>query len=77
LRCTDGVGYISISIIMAPPQKKRKVSATNGSNGVKLFPNPPLAAATLTDKQRWQGFCEIESEPVSVFPLICRLSRRS
>jgi ubiquitin carboxyl-terminal hydrolase L5 len=59
---------------MAPPTKKRKVNgnhtngddATNGTLNSKVFPNPPLVAATPIDKQRWQGFCEIESEPVSL-----------
>lgn len=31
----------------------------------KAYPNPPSAQASEEDKQKWQGFCEIESEPVS------------
>ncbi|KAL9123216.1 MAG: hypothetical protein Q9187_000233 [Circinaria calcarea] len=30
----------------------------------RLFPNDPSTAATDEDKRRWNGFCEIESEPV-------------
>lgn len=29
----------------------------------KAYPNPPSAQASEEDKQKWQGFCEIESEP--------------
>lgn len=29
------------------------------------FPRPSLAPATTDDKKNWNGFCEIESEPVS------------
>ncbi|OCL05325.1 cysteine proteinase [Glonium stellatum] len=29
----------------------------------KAYPNPPSAQASEEDKRKWQGFCEIESEP--------------
>ena len=39
----------------------------------RAYPSDPLSAATLEDKMKWKGFCEIESEPVG--PLI--ISARS
>ena len=32
----------------------------------KVFPNEASAAATDADKRNWKGWCEIESEPVSI-----------
>jgi hypothetical protein len=45
--------------------KKRKRAAA--SNGKMLIdnPEPPYPAATDEEKRAWQGFCEIESDPVS------------
>ena len=33
----------------------------------KIFPGNPLQAASIEDKANWNGFCEIESEPVSTY----------
>lgn len=30
----------------------------------KVFPGDPAVPATEEDKKNWNGFCEIESEPV-------------
>lgn len=53
---------------MVPPPKKRKVDESsnghvNGTNGVKGKALSNIAA-TIEEKARWQGFCELESEPV-------------
>ena len=39
--------------------------STNSHTSAKAFPANPSAPASNKDKTRWQGFCEIESEPVS------------
>lgn len=36
-----------------------------------VFPSPPEMPATAFDKENWQGFCEIESEP-ALFSVILR-----
>ncbi|KAB2572856.1 putative ubiquitin carboxyl-terminal hydrolase protein [Lasiodiplodia theobromae] len=49
--------------------KRRKVKDANGaSNGLpedkdRIFPNDASLAATVEDKRKWQGFCEIENDP--------------
>jgi len=56
---------------MAPPQKKRKpeinvpkdIAITAEQNGIHTS---NLTPATDEDKRQWQGFCEIENEPVCV-----------
>jgi len=53
---------------MAPPSKKRKVDESpennlNGTNGHHTKP-PINMTATSEEKAQWQGFCELESEPV-------------
>ncbi|KAL1958473.1 hypothetical protein VTO42DRAFT_4337 [Malbranchea cinnamomea] len=55
---------------MAERVKRRRLnpgsrSATeNGTEEtVRYFTNPPLAALTEAEKSKWNGFCEIESEP--------------
>lgn len=41
----------------------------------KVFPQFPSAPATVQDKIRWKGFCEIESEPVRFYSFhICAQS---
>ena len=55
---------------MAPPAKKRRVGGnSNESNGHASDDqgrtyHPPFPPVTLEAKTKWQGFCEIESEPV-------------
>lgn len=44
--------------------EKTKVEGEEGK-AENFFPNSPSAAATDEDKRQWQGFCEIESDPVS------------
>ncbi len=56
---------------MAPSQKKRKTEInvpkdtafTAQQNGIHIS---NLIPATDEDKRQWQGFCEIENEPVCV-----------
>ena len=58
-------------ILIAPPLKKRCVNGApaNGEDAQpsKLYHGSPADPATEEDKRQWQGFCEIESEPVCVF----------
>lgn len=56
---------------MATRASKRRKTKTNGScsNGLlaeqgRVFPNDASVAATAGDKRKWQGFCEIENDPV-------------
>ena len=56
--------------------KQKGADSPNGSDPTthaKTFPQEPSAPATDKDKVRWKGFCEIESEPVSILNLFCRL----
>jgi hypothetical protein len=49
------------------PSSDKKRKRTAASNG-RIFmdnPEPPYPAATDEEKRSWQGFCEIESDPVS------------
>lgn len=58
---------------MATRAKRRRLNGspeTLPEDHVKQFPNPPLARASDADRKAWQGFCEIESEPVCGPPLI-------
>lgn len=54
---------------MATRAKRRRLNGSPETllpeDHVRQFPNPPLARATDSDRKTWQGFCEIESEPVS------------
>jgi ubiquitin carboxyl-terminal hydrolase L5 len=50
--------------------EKRKRSAANGPIYTQDF-EPPYRAATMEEKDCWQGFCEIESEP-AIFNLMLR-----
>ncbi|EMD97450.1 hypothetical protein COCC4DRAFT_53160 [Bipolaris maydis ATCC 48331] len=59
-----------------PDSKRSKVSpspsAPNDGLAIKpVFPSPPDMPATAFDKETWQGFCEIESEP-ACFSVILR-----
>lgn len=53
---------------MAQRAKRRRLDSRyemtdTGKNNGKIFPNHPLVPATKSDKDNWNGFCEIESEP--------------
>lgn len=54
---------------MAESPKRRRLDGKSNGYSVQarptVFPGPPLAPATTDDKENWNGFCEIESEPVS------------
>ncbi|KAI4927314.1 hypothetical protein J4E85_005824 [Alternaria conjuncta] len=59
-----------------PSSKKAKdspgpPSPQNGASTDPVFPSPPDMPATNFDKETWQGFCEIESEP-ACFSVILR-----
>ncbi|KAF2827519.1 cysteine proteinase [Ophiobolus disseminans] len=65
-----------LSITEEPISKKTKDSPNMSSTeDVKstdpVFPSPPDYPATKHDKETWQGFCEIESEP-AYFSVILR-----
>ncbi|KAI2475725.1 ubiquitin carboxyl-terminal hydrolase 2 [Pyrenophora tritici-repentis] len=62
------------SIESEPSSKKHKDSPSPSSSGLPAnsrFPSPPDMPATPFDKNTWQGFCEIESEP-ACFSVILR-----
>jgi len=47
---------------------KGKPTLTNGASsslGEEDLHNPSSAEAAEEDRKKWQGFCEIESDPVS------------
>lgn len=46
---------------MAPRSKRRRLSDLSDD----LSDSEIYKPATLSDKESWNGFCEIESEPVS------------
>jgi len=54
-----------------PPllKKQRLANSKAASNEASASSNaavgPPLSAATEDEKRQWQGFCELDSEPVS------------
>lgn len=52
---------------LAPPMKKPKEFEVTEDERIPSprFPSPPGDAATEYDKKKWQGWCVIESEPVS------------
>ena len=54
---------------MAESPKRRRLNGTSNGHSVQdrptVFPGPSSAPATTDDKKNWNGFCEIESEPVS------------
>lgn len=76
----DESNLIQTSCQMAERAKRRRLNdASNGPSileGPRVFPHSPSAPATADDKQNWNGFCEIESEPVSEHD-ITQLQRRS
>ena len=46
--------------------KKRKLNRNDLSTGhPPAFPGDPAEEATDEDRKKWNGWCEIESEPVS------------
>ena len=55
---------------MGPRASRSQTSNTlNDINGLprgKFFPHAPSDPATIEDKRSWNGFCEIESEPVRI-----------
>ncbi|KAF2099999.1 cysteine proteinase [Rhizodiscina lignyota] len=55
---------------MSRSSKRRKMTEGQAAKTAKdemskeiQFPNPPTAPATDDDRRKWQGWCEIESEP--------------
>ncbi|RMZ70318.1 ubiquitin carboxyl-terminal hydrolase [Pyrenophora seminiperda CCB06] len=61
-------------IASEPSSKKYKDSPSPSSNRPSTahrFPSPPDMPATIFDKETWQGFCDIESEP-ACFSVILR-----
>lgn len=50
---------------MAPPRKRRRLQ-DDEVNGEHADNMTSLLTATDIDKKQWQGFCEIENEPVSL-----------
>jgi len=70
--------FISSVYQMAPKRKrgkgKGKPTITNGASSPldeEDLHNPSSAEATEEDRKKWQGFCEIESDPVS-YPYVLR-----
>lgn len=59
---------------MATRAKRRRLNGSPETSQLedyeRKFPNSSLASVTDSDRDTWQGFCEIESEPV------CELSPR-
>jgi len=58
---------------MTPATKKRRingntVAANDASPDQTSDFKPPLSPATSEEKREWQGFCEIDSEPVCEIP---------
>ena len=55
--------------------KRRRVISTsevsNDQTETQNFPGHPLTSATIHDNRSWKGFCELESEPVSIYTVIC------
>lgn len=51
---------------MAEYPKRRRYARSSGiSDRPRVFPRDPSTPATADDKRNWNGFCELESEPVS------------
>ncbi len=63
---------------MAASAKKRRIEDGDCeaflAGGLRVFSSPPSAPATVDDKHNWNGFCEIESEPVSQNNISVRVS---
>ncbi|KAE8858043.1 hypothetical protein PTNB73_09291 [Pyrenophora teres f. teres] len=62
------------SVESEPSSKKYKDSPSPPSSrlsSIQRFPSPPEIPATAFDKETWQGFCDIESEP-ACFSVILR-----
>lgn len=61
---------VPLATMATRASKRRKVKANGStSNGLpeeqdRVFPNDASVAATIEDKRNWQGFCEIENDPV-------------
>ncbi len=58
---------------MAETAKRRRLEKSCRASALsaaseehRVFPQDPSIPATTRDKQNWKGFCEIESEPVSL-----------
>lgn len=68
---------LSVSSVTEEPATKNLKDATDMSSveavdsAASVFPSPPDYPATKHDKETWQGFCEIESEP-AYFSVILR-----
>lgn len=56
------------SISMAPYAKRRRVGVSKttlvDNDDERIYPADPLASLNRTVRDQWNGFCEIESEPV-------------
>ena len=62
---------------MAERAKRRRLTKSSGELCVPSTPSalPQISStsATVDDKRNWKGFCEVESEPVSIHPTITQL----
>lgn len=59
---------------MAERTKRRRLSSRTGPKRNQItneseFPGDPLVLAAESDRGTWNGFCEIESEPVRSSPV--------
>lgn len=54
---------------MADYAKRRRLNPSRSGDPIhqtpNVFPHPTFAPASAADRANWNGFCEIESEPVS------------
>jgi hypothetical protein len=50
------------------PKRKKKASENSSATSDASF-YEPYSVATDEEKRAWQGFCEIESDPVSLKPI--------
>lgn len=57
--------YRAVQTPSTADKKRKRTSASNGKMMIEANPEPPYPAATDEEKRAWQGFCEIESDPVS------------
>lgn len=56
---------IPITVIMVQPSKRRRRAESMGEEDEEETIDEICKHADNLDKERWHGFCEIESEPVS------------
>lgn len=58
-------------IDMAEHGKRRRLAKSSDVSDASTIPNTssstPSTPAAIHDKRNWNGFCEVESEPVSAF----------